>query len=239
MDRPEQIFSVAIDGTAASGKTTVAKLLALELNCGYLDTGKLYRAITLEFSKALKIKPELWPQETEKVRGQLAKSELRVEATKVGECRVLLGNKDVKELLDSLEVEQATPFAAKIPIVRDFLLDVQRELPTRSSVVMAGRDIGTVVLPDATLKVFIEASLEERAKRRLSQHQNQFSQSELERAAAALQSRDQNDATRDCAPMRCHESALKLDSTHKTPEQLVEIIKEALMENLNCKNDKE
>ena len=232
MDKPKHLFAVAIDGTAASGKSTVAKLLAESLSCSYLDTGKLYRAIALELMRRSSKAPQSWSADIEHIREALDRSGLRIEAPEVGECRVFLGDTDVNDLLCELEVEQATPFAARIPEVRSHLLDVQRDLPKRTSVIMAGRDIGTVVLPHADLKVFIEADLQERAKRRLSQHKANFTQAELQKASEDLKARDHKDSTRECAPMICDKGALKLDSTQQTPEQLVCQIKTALLSNL-------
>lgn len=225
MDR----FSIAIDGTAASGKSTVAKLLAEELGCSYLDTGKLYRALALAFLNRLSQGPEHWEKQTGEISRALEQLTLSMAAPPAGECRIILDGEDVNERLADLEVERATPFAARMPVVRDYLLDVQRDLARQSSVVMAGRDIGTVVLPDATLKVFIEADLTERARRRLSQHQQNFSQADLERAVEDLASRDNKDSQREIAPMVAAADSMRLDSTGLTPEELVAEIKNALL----------
>lgn len=226
MDR----FSVAIDGTAASGKSTVAKLLAEELNCSYLDTGKLYRALALDFLSAREIEPDDWGDNPAWLKNRLAELSVDISTPPAGECRILLNGRDVNEFLSDLEVEKATPFCARIPEVRDFLLEVQRDLAKRSSVVMAGRDIGTVVLPNATLKVFIEADLRERARRRLSQHRADFTEQELEEAVHDLGSRDQKDSQREVAPMVAAADSLLLDSTAQTPTDLVEAIRSALLE---------
>lgn len=225
MDR----FSIAIDGTAASGKSTVAKLLAEELGCSYLDTGKLYRALALAFLNRLAQAPDQWEHHSDEISRVLRQITLSMAAPPAGECRIILDREDVNEKLADLEVERATPFAARMPVVRDYLLDVQRDLARRSSVVMAGRDIGTVVLPDATLKVFIEADLAERARRRLSQHQANFSEQDLARAVEDLASRDSKDSQREIAPMVAADDSMRLDSTRLTPEELVAEIKSALL----------
>lgn len=221
-----EIYSIAIDGTAASGKSTVAKMLAHKLNCSYLDTGKLYRAIALDFLSRGYEEPEAWDRLD--LDEHLQSVKIRLDTPPKGECRIILHNVDVGHRLNDLKVERATPYAARLPKVRDFLLEVQRDLARRSSVVMAGRDIGTVVLPDATVKVFIEADLKERARRRLAQHEDHFTKQELEEAAEALRKRDEADAQREHAPMSAADGSLRLDSTNRSPEQLVDDIAEAL-----------
>ena len=221
-----ETYSIAIDGTAASGKSTVAKLLAQKLNCSYLDTGKLYRAIALDFLSRGHEDPDGWSKLD--LKQHLDSVSIRLDTPPRGECRIILHNVDVGHRLNDLKVEQATPFAARLPEVRQFLLDVQRDLAKTKSVVMAGRDIGTVVLPDATVKVFIEAELAERARRRLAEHEDNFTKQELDEAADALRRRDEADARREHAPMSAAEDSLRLDSTNRSPEQLVDDIAEAL-----------
>lgn len=223
-------FSIAIDGTAASGKSTVAKLLAEQLNCSYLDTGKLYRALAFDFLTDRERSPESWDAESEWLMERLEHLNLRIETPPAGECRIFLNGEDVGDRLSDLVVEKATPFCARIPAVRSFLLDVQRDLAKTSSVVMAGRDIGTVVLPNATLKVFIEADLRERARRRLSQHAAEFTEQQLDEAARELGSRDRKDSERKTAPMVAAPDSLQLDSTARSPAELVEQIKSVLLE---------
>lgn len=217
-------YSIAIDGTAASGKSTVARLLAENLECSYLDTGKLYRAVALHFLSHLSEPPDEWKEGLEPLGDSLKRIDLRIETPKSGECRIILSGEDVNERLAELKTERATPFAARIPAVRDYLLDVQRQLAKTDSVVMAGRDIGTVVLPDATLKIFIDAQVKERARRRLTQHQDDYTERELHEAAEALATRDRKDSQREIAPMRAAEDALELDSTNQTPDELVTFI---------------
>ena len=201
-------------------------MLAHKLDCSYLDTGKLYRAIALDFLSRGHEDPETWSKV--ELEEHLQGVKIRLDTPPRGECRIILHNVDVGHRLGDLRVEQATPYAARLPEVRQFLLDVQRELAKTNSVVMAGRDIGSVVLPDATLKVFITADLKERARRRLAQHEEQFTRQEIDDAAEALKKRDEADAHRQHAPMTVVEDSLMLDSTNRSPEQLVEDIAEAL-----------
>lgn len=224
-------FSIAIDGTAASGKSTVARLLSDELGCSYLDTGKLYRAVALHFIASVGDRVAEWGNGSE-LKQRLSEIDLRLHNPGRGECRILLDGEDINDRLSDLDVEKATPFAARLPEVREFLLDLQRDLAKRESVVMAGRDIGTVVLPDATLKVFIEADLIERARRRLGQHRDTFTDQELELAAEELGRRDERDANREHAPMIIAPDALPIDSTNSTPAELVAEITARLKERL-------
>lgn len=215
-------IQIALDGTAASGKSTVAKLLAEKLDIAYLDTGKLYRAVALYFLECGQLSPDEWSPEWAKEK--LQQTTLSLNTDVPGEVRVHLSGQDVTERLADPTVERATPMCAKLSIVRDWLLDLQRDLANSVSIVMAGRDIGTVVLPDATIKIYMEASLEERARRRLSQQKPNYSESELAEATADLRLRDQTDANRECAPMVAADDALMLDSTSTTPQRLVETI---------------
>lgn len=215
-------LQIAIDGTAASGKSTVARLLALKLSISYLDTGKLYRAVALAFLRASKAKPEEWNEEM--AREILTRTSLQIHPSQADECRVFLAGADVTDELGAPAVELSTSYAARLPYVRAWLLDLQRDLGQRFSIVMAGRDIGTVVLPQADLKVFMEADLRERARRRLLQQGVHFNPDELEQAVTDLARRDSIDASRECAPMVAAADALHLDSTRHTPEELVDLI---------------
>ena len=200
----------------------MAKLLAERLDIAYLDTGKLYRAVALCFLEDEPLSPDQWSEDW--ARKKLQDTTLSLDTAAPGEVRVRLSDLDVTDRLAEPTVERATPNCAKLPAVREWLLQLQRDLANSVSIVMAGRDIGTVVLPDATLKVYMEASLEERAKRRLSQHNPNYSDQELATATADLKARDHTDATRDCAPMMAAADALRLDSTTRSPQELVDAI---------------
>ena len=215
-------IQIALDGTAASGKSTVAKRLAEKLSISYLDTGKLYRAVALAFLRESEILAADWNEAL--AQDILSRTTLKVRPAQCDECRVDLAGADVTDELGDPEVEQATSYAARLPYVRAWLLDLQRELGQRTSIVMAGRDIGTVVLPNADLKVFMVADLQERARRRLLQQGGEISADKLERAVSDLAGRDQRDASRECAPMVAAPDALQLDSTNHTPEELVDMI---------------
>jgi cytidylate kinase len=215
-------LQIAIDGTAASGKSTVAKLLAQKLQISYLDTGKLYRAVALAFLRESNIAPEAWDEAL--ARDLLSHTTLEVRPADSDECRVYLQQTDVTDQLGDPKVETSTSYAARLPYVRHWLLHLQRDLGERCSVVMAGRDIGTVVLPNAILKVFMVADLQERARRRLLQQGVQFGSEELEQAASDLANRDHRDSSREVAPMVAAQDALHLDSTRHTPEELVQTI---------------
>ncbi len=221
-------FQIAVDGTAASGKSTVARLLAERLGVSYLDTGKLYRAVALYLMKTTAAAPGDWSAQT--VTPLLDGMELSLEPAAGSECRVLLTGEDVTEDLSAPEIERATPFAARISSVRDHLLEPQQRLARSVSVVLAGRDIGTVVLPDAELKLYLEANLRERAKRRLLQRSQQASPEELQHECDALAERDRRDAERDCAPMKAADDAVLIDSSSLGVEAIIERVLSLLEE---------
>jgi cytidylate kinase len=225
-------LQIAIDGTAASGKSTVARQLAQKLQISYLDTGKLYRAVALAFLRESRVPPEEWNEDL--ARQILAHTTLQIHPAQSDECRVFLHGADVTDQLGAPAVELSTSFAARLPHVRAWLLDLQRDLAQRFSVVMAGRDIGTVVLPQADLKVFMQADLRERARRRLLQQGIEFDDQQLEQAEADLARRDHLDSSRECAPMQAAVGALHLDSTRHSPEELVAQIVARLEQKANA-----
>ncbi len=217
-----QKISIAIDGTAASGKSTLAKMLAEALEISYLDTGKLYRAVALQFLQEGYLRCQEWNEAL--AQELLASTDLKLAPEPGQECRVLLQGEDVTERLGETQVERATPYAARLPYVREWLLDCQRQFAQASSVVLAGRDIGTVVLPEATLKVFMSADLKERARRRISQRSENESTQGLEQEISALKRRDTQDSERDIAPMVASADALHLDSSSRDPDELMQAV---------------
>lgn len=219
-------FQIAIDGTAASGKSTVAKLLARKLGISYLDTGKLYRAVALAFLGTSDAEPKGWNDGLAKEL--LAKVRIELRPCLGKECRVFLQGEDVTEHLAEPKVENSVAYVARLSSVRTWLLGLQQEFASSSSVVLAGRDIGTVVLPKADLKVFMSASPKERARRRLAQQNIELDEEQLKQAELSILKRDSADATRECAPMALADGALTLDSTTLTPEELVAKIVESL-----------
>ncbi len=206
---------VAIDGPSGSGKTTLARLIAQELGFSYLDTGALYRAIALAL-RAHRIEPE---DDDQRLLDVLKQSNVTFK-----DGRVFLNSKDVSEDIRSKEIDHySSVFSAK-KAVRDFLLDTQRQTALHSDLVVEGRDTTTVVFPDASRKVFLDASVEERARRRYNQFREKGIDVNLEEAKEKIIERDRRDSSRDIAPLKAAPDALCIDSSNLTVEQVKKII---------------
>jgi len=218
--------SIAIDGPAGAGKSTIARELARELGYIYVDTGALYRAIGLYvMNKGGNVNDEA------SVAGLL--TGLHVELRFVDtEQRVFLNGEDITGKIRSEAVSMAASAVSALPPVRAFLLQLQRDLAKTNSVVMDGRDIGTVVLPDADLKIFLTASPEDRAMRRYNQLKAKGVAADYEAVLSDLIRRDYDDSHREIAPLKPAEGAIMVDTTgnelHQSIQQLKDIVKENL-----------
>lgn len=218
--------SVAIDGPAGAGKSTIARAVARELGYIYVDTGALYRAIGL-FALEHGVAPDDGPG----VEGLL--KQVRVELRYFdGEQRVFLGEEDVSEAIRRPEISMAASGVSAIPAVRAFLFDLQRDMARRQSVVMDGRDIGTVVLPDAPVKIFLTAAPEERAMRRFRELQSKGLPDTYEEVLADVRKRDKQDSSRPIAPLCQAADAVLVDTTgislEQSVEKLLSLVKEKL-----------
>ena len=218
--------AIAIDGPAGAGKSTIARRAAGELGFLYVDTGALYRAIGL-----FMLRQGASPGDAAVVCPLL--ETLRVSlAFCGGEQRVLLCGDDVTDRLRTAEVSLAASAVSAIPQVRAFLLSLQRELAAGGNVVMDGRDIGTVVLPKAGIKIFLTASPEERARRRYDEMLEKGMDADYGQVLEDLKKRDYNDSHREIAPLVPAEDAVVVDTTGNTLEQsvsqLLSIIRERL-----------
>ncbi len=202
---------VAIDGPSGSGKTTIAKLIAKELGFNYLDTGALYRAVAMALIKNM-IRPE---DTDDKLRDVLNKT-----LVTFNNGRVFLNGQDVSEDIRSKEIDHYSSVFSARKIVRDFLLDAQREAALHDNLVVEGRDTTTVVFPDAKKKIFLDASVEERAKRRYLQFRGQGIDITMDEAKMNIIERDKRDASRDIAPLRVAAEALLIDSSNLSVEQV-------------------
>ena len=214
---------IAIDGPAGSGKSTVARLLASRLRFEFLDTGAMYRAVAY---RALSIGVSL---ADEAAIGQIAVSEPITFSRAEGESlptRVSIGGEDVTTAIRSVEVDDAVSPVAKLPEVRLAMVARQRELAQGSDVVVEGRDIGTVVFPDAALKVYLTASAEERARRRVGDSERGGSPVKQDTVHAALLRRDEIDSNREHSPLSVADDAVVLDTTDLALEQVVDRIEE-------------
>lgn len=207
------MFKIAIDGPAGAGKSTIAKLIASKLNIEYIDTGAMYRAVTL---KALRLGINL---EDETQYGFL-------ESTVLDICngRYLLDGEDVSEAIRSVEITENVSTPSKIGCVREFLVNYQRKISESKSVVMDGRDIGTVVLPNAELKVFLTASVECRARRRMLEREASGISKSLKETMEEIIIRDNKDSTRKISPLKCAEDAVTIDTSNMTIDEVVNSI---------------
>lgn len=205
---------IAIDGPAAAGKSTVAKMIAQKLNITYIDTGAMYRALTL---KALENNIDM-NDESELLK-LLKKTEIQLKRREV-----LLDDRDVTDDIRSREVTKNVSFIAKHRLVREEMMKRQRELAKADSVVMDGRDIGTHVIPDAELKVFLIASVEERALRRHKENVQKGFQSDLDELKKEIEERDERDMNREIAPLVKADDAIEIDTTSLSIQDVVDII---------------
>lgn len=221
-----QRFSIALDGPSGAGKSTIARALAQRLGVTYLDTGAMYRAVALYVLNA-----GAQPGAKDQVIPLLDEIDIEIRFTDAGQ-RVLLNGQDVSEAIRENPVSPAASQVAAIPEVRERLVAMQREMASQRSVVMDGRDIGTAVLPDATLKIFLTASAHERARRRFEELKQKGEEVEFEALQRQMLERDYNDSHRAASPLRRAEDAVKLDSTGMDIEQVVEAAEALLREKI-------
>lgn len=209
-------IKVAIDGPGGAGKSTMARALAKACGLNYVDTGAMYRTVGLAILRA-----GIDPGDRGGVEALLPalKVSLRYED---GVQHMLLGSEDVTSLIRTPEVSAAASASSAIPAVRAFLLKAQQDLAEETSVVMDGRDIGTVVLPGADLKVFLTASPEERARRRFLELQEKGTPQPYEQVLSEMNERDERDTRRAASPLRPAEDAVLLDTTDLSEEQVME-----------------
>jgi cytidylate kinase len=211
---------IAIDGPAGAGKSTVAQKLAARLGLNYVDSGATYRAAALKVLGA-----GVSPEDETAVIEVIARTEIRF-TTDGDRSSVWLDGRDVTQAIRTPEVTLAAAKVSRLPEVRRKLIALQRSLVQGHGVVMEGRDIGTVVFPEAPLKIFLKADVEERARRRLTQDQEEGRTSTLEQTAYEIGRRDQLDAERKVSPLFPAPDSVEIDSTHLDADQVVERILE-------------
>ena len=212
------MVAIAIDGPAAAGKSTIAKAVARELGYLYVDTGALYRAIGL-----FAIRRGIAPSDAQALIPHLNELDLALEYRNDEQC-VLLDGEDVSEQIRRPEMGMAASAVAAIPEVRARLLDLQRTFAERHSVVMDGRDIGTMVLPHADIKIYLTAAAQARACRRYREHLAKGQKVLYNDILADIEKRDYNDAHRVLSPLRQAEDAVLIDTSECTLAQSVEMI---------------
>lgn len=217
------MVSVAIDGPSGAGKSSMARRLAAELGYTYVDTGAMYRAVGLYALRAGKD-----PADNAAVEALLPQVHLDI-LLKDGTQHVLLNGEDVSAAIRAEEVGMAASAVGANPAVRAFLLDTQRSLAKSRDVLMDGRDIGTVVLPDATVKIFLTASPEARAQRRFAELQAKGEQADFETVLADIRRRDDQDTHRAAAPLRQAEDAVLVDTSELDIEQSFALLKNTIL----------
>jgi len=208
-------FSIAIDGPVGAGKSTIAKLVAKKLNIIYIDTGAMYRAVGLYV-----IRCGLDVKNPDEVKSVLDEINLDVRLASDGQT-IFLNGEDVTSLIRTPEISMAASAVSAVPEVRSKLVEMQREMANSKSVVMDGRDIGTVVLPNATTKIFLTASLDTRADRRYKELIKKGQKVTLDDVKNDIVERDNNDMSRATSPLKQAEDAVLLDSTGKTLDEVV------------------
>lgn len=211
---------IAVDGSAASGKSTVGRLLAGHFGYPFLDTGIMYRAMT-----AAAIDRGIDPHDRESLATFAASAHVSLgTSNSSGSARISVDGRDVTDELRRADVEDAVSLVSRVPEVREALVRLQREIAGTQAIVMAGRDIGTVVLPEADLKVYLDASLDERARRRHAEFESSGRDVTHELVLEDLRRRDQIDSERAVSPLRPAEDALIIVTDGLTPEDVVDAV---------------
>ncbi|PCF42657.1 (d)CMP kinase [Staphylococcus delphini] len=209
-------INIALDGPAAAGKSTIAKRVAAQLGMIYVDTGAMYRAITYYYLN----NKERFTDFT----SLISEIDLRLGYDAEKGQRVFLNDNDVTDFLRENDVTQNVSYVSSIKEVRQFLVQAQQKLAAEKGIVMDGRDIGTTVLPDAEVKVYMIASVEERAERRYKDNQERGIESSIEQLKKDIAERDAYDMNREISPLRKAEDAIEIDTTGLSIEQVTDKI---------------
>ena len=211
-------ISVAIDGPSGAGKSTVARAAAAKLGYVYVDTGAMYRSIGLAVSRR-----GIAGEDTEGIKSVLPEIDIRL-TYRDGAQRVLLNGEDVSEAIRTPEISYYASKVSAVPEVRQFLLETQRNMAKNGNILMDGRDIGTVILPDAPVKIFLTASAQSRAERRCKELIEKGQQVTMEGILHDINERDHQDMTRAVAPLKQADDAVLLDTSELTLEESIEAV---------------
>ena len=212
-------YNVAIDGPAGAGKSTIAKRVSKEMGFLYVDTGAMYRALAVHFLQC-----GLKPEDTEGIKEACKNAEVTLQYED-GVQQVYLNGKNVTGLLRTEEVSRMASVSSAIPEIRTHLLKLQRDMAEKYNVLMDGRDIGTHILPNADVKIYLTASVETRAKRRYLEYQEKGIACDLEEIERDIAERDFRDMNRETAPLKQAKDAHLVDSSDMTIDEVVETIK--------------
>ena len=216
-------ISIAIDGPAGAGKSTIARRLAKELGYRYVDTGAIYRTVAYFF--------DLWgvaPKDIDGITRYIDELNVGIEYDENGVQHMLMNGIDVTEDIRSPEISQKASLVSAHAIVRDMLLDMQRDVAKQYDVIMDGRDIGTVVLPKATVKIFLTASAEVRAKRRCEEMLAKGMKANYNQVLKDIQQRDFQDTHREVAPLKMCRDSVKLDTSELDIDGVIAAMKEII-----------
>ena len=217
------IYSVAVDGPSGAGKSTLSKAVARELGIVYVDTGAIYRTIGYYI-----FREGIDPKDAGAVVAALPLIHVDMCYSENGLQHMLLNGEDVTEQIRLPEISMYASAVSAIPPVRDYLLEMQRDMARRSSVIMDGRDIGTVVLPDAQVKIFLTADVEVRARRRTAELELRGTPKPFEQVLEEMKQRDWADSHRDAAPLQEAEDAIRVDTTDMDFQQSKEAIMQVI-----------
>jgi cytidylate kinase len=212
-------YSIAIDGPAGAGKSTIAKLIARRIGFIYVDTGAMYRAIALYF-----LRKGIDGHDVEAVAAECPHIRVRLSYDEAGKQQVILNDENVTPYIRTEEVGKMASVTAAIPEVRAALLDLQRDMARTSDILMDGRDIGTHVLPDASLKIYLTASSAVRAKRRYDELQAKGISCDFDQIEQDIIERDRQDMNREIAPLKQAEDAVLIDSSEMTIEEVADAV---------------
>ncbi len=219
-----KIYSIAIDGPAGSGKSTIAKLLAEKLGIVYIDTGAMYRTVAYYC-----MENGISTKDGRAVEKELDNIKLDIKM-KNGIQHMILNGRDVTDFIRTAEIGQGASDVGVFIPVRDRLVEIQQQMAKKISVVMDGRDIGTVVLPDAEVKIYLDADVEERAKRRLKDFIAQGRTDSLSDVIEQIKQRDHNDMTREYNPLRKADGAVEIDTTGMSVDEVAENVLKTVYE---------
>lgn len=214
-------IKIAIDGPASSGKSTVAKIIAKNLGYTYLDTGAMYRSATY-----IALTHGYTGKEVTLILEELAKKPISFKKAEDGSQLVFLGDEDVTLAIRQNDVTNNVSWVSALPEIREELVQQQRRIAQAGGIIMDGRDIGTVVLPDAELKIFLIASVEERAERRYKENLEKGIESDFETLKEEIAARDYKDSHRKVSPLKAADDALVFDTTGISIEGVVQFIQE-------------
>lgn len=220
------MIAVAIDGPAGAGKSTIARKVSEEIGFIYVDTGALYRTIGY-----YAILHNIDPEDKDKISACLDNIKITLKFNQGKQC-VFIGDIDVSDKIRTPEISMAASAVSAIPSVRKFLLDLQKNLALENNVIMDGRDIGTVVLPNADIKIFLTASSEERAKRRYADLKIKDKDIKFQDVLNDIKQRDFNDINREIAPLKPADDAIIVDTTGESLEQSVSRLSSLIRERI-------